>query len=268
MTGLWFCLMIVVCYFVGNINFARAIARVWKHDDITKRGSGNPGAMNVLRVYGIGPFIATVLCEGLKAAVPAISCGYIFASQGLFEVAFFTAGFSVILGHNFPVVFKFKGGKGIMCIIGMFCFSPLWYLGLIFAFLYLVFLYFVDYAFLASLIYVFLLTLAWIIYLCILQPYLWWVAMIILIVNFLLAIFMHRSNIARFVKGAENHTGFKEKLKKLFAKKQKVEAESQTTEKEIVIEDENLSAQSDHVDGEKQENNIDSTEKQNNDEKN
>ena len=237
----WFILVVVVCYFIGNINFARVIARVFKHEDITTKGSGNPGTMNVLRVYGIGYAVLTLLLECLKAGVPALVCGYIFGNYGMFELAFFVAGISVVLGHNFPAIYKFKGGKGIACTAGMFFFSPLWWVGLIMFVVCCVFLYFVDYAFLASLIFVSSLSVAWIVYLSLLQPYLWWVCIILIAFNWLLDIAMHHSNILRFVKGTENPTNFRQKVNKLFGKKEKIEKVDEKPEKEIVIEDDSSS---------------------------
>ena len=237
----WFILVVVVCYFIGNINFARVIARVFKHEDITTKGSGNPGTMNVLRVYGIGYAVLTLLLECLKAGVPALVCGYIFGDYGMFELAFFVAGISVVLGHNFPAIYKFKGGKGIACTAGMFFFSPLWWVGLIMFVVCCVFLYFVDYAFLASLIFVSSLSVAWIVYLSLLQPYLWWVCIILIALNWLLDIEMHHSNILRFVKGTENPTNFRQKVNKLFGRKEKIEKVDEKPEKEIVIEDDSSS---------------------------
>ena len=237
----WFILVVVVCYFIGNINFARVIARVFKHEDITTKGSGNPGTMNVLRVYGIGYAVLTLLLECLKAGVPALVCGYIFGNYSMFELAFFVAGISVVLGHNFPVIYKFKGGKGIACTAGMFFFSPLWWVGLIMFVVCCVFLYFVDYAFLASLIFVSSLSVAWIVYLSLLQPYLWWVCIILIAFNWLLDIAMHHSNILRFVKGTENPTNFRQKVNKLFGRKEKIEKVDEKPEKEIVIEDDSSS---------------------------
>ncbi len=237
----WFILVVVVCYFIGNINFARVIARVFKHEDITTKGSGNPGTMNVLRVYGIGYAVLTLLLECLKAGVPALVCGYIFGNYGMFELAFFVAGISVVLGHNFPAIYKFKGGKGIACTAGMFFFSPLWWVGLIMFVVCCVFLYFVDYAFLASLIFVSSLSVAWIVYLSLLQPYLWWVCIILIAFNWLLDIAMHHSNILRFVKGTENPTNFRQKVNKLFGRKEKIEKVDEKPEKEIVIEDDSSS---------------------------
>lgn len=237
----WFILVVVVCYFIGNINFARVIARVFKHEDITTKGSGNPGTMNVLRVYGIGYAVLTLLLECLKAGVPALVCGYIFGNYGMFELAFFVAGISVVLGHNFPAIYKFKGGKGIACTAGMFFFSPLWWVGLIMFVVCCAFLYFVDYAFLASLIFVSSLSVAWIVYLSLLQPYLWWVCIILIAFNWLLDIVMHHSNILRFVKGTENPTNFRQKVNKLFGRKEKIEKVDEKPEKEIVIEDDSSS---------------------------
>ena len=243
MIYLWFSLVVIVCYLIGNINFARIIAWCFKKEDITTKGSGNPGTMNMLRNYGIGYAALTLLLEALKSGVPSIVCGYIFASQGLFEVAFFTAGFSVMLGHNFPIIYRLRGGKGIACIAGIFFFSPLWYVGLIMFVLCCVFLYFVDYAFIASLIFVTSLSVAWIIRLCILQPYMWWVALIIVIAILIFAYAMHHANIRRFINHSENHTNFKQKVDKLFGKKEKIVEMEQPPEKEIVIEDDGQNEQ-------------------------
>ena len=71
--------------------------------------------------------------------------------------------------------------------------------------------------------------------------------MVLIIVMWLLAIFMHRSNIARLIKGSENKTGFKEKLNKLFSKKQKIEKVDEKPEKEIVVEEEQKKDNSDET---------------------
>ena len=98
----WFILVVVACYFIGNINFARVIARVFKHEDITTKGSGNPGTMNVLRVYGIGYAVLTLLFECLKAGLPAFVSCYLFGNYGVVELAFL-----VWMVLNCPVVYKF-----------------------------------------------------------------------------------------------------------------------------------------------------------------
>lgn len=235
MIYLWLILVVVVCYFIGNVSFARVFAKAFKHEDITQKGSGNPGMMNMLRVYGIGYALLTLIFDALKAGVSALICGYIFAPYGFFELAFFVAGTSVVVGHIFPVIYKFKGGKGVASLFGLFMFSPLWYVGLIMFIVCAIFLYFVDYAFIASHIFVFSLGAAWIIRLAVLQPMWWWICIILIAFNLILCLIMHRSNIVRFVKGAENVTNFKEKINKLFRKKEKVDHIEIKPEKEIVI---------------------------------
>ena len=109
-------LVIVVSYFCGNISFARIIART-KNQDITKLGSGNPGMTNVLRNYGFKFGLINLALDMLKSFVPAIVSFYVFGES---YVMLYIAGFSSIFGHMFPIVYKFKGGKGVSSTIGMF----------------------------------------------------------------------------------------------------------------------------------------------------
>ena len=113
----WQILIICVAsYFVGNISFSRILAS-FKKKDITKLGSGNAGSTNVLRNFGLGMGVLNLVLDVLKGFAPAIAFYYIF-DQNL--VYLYIAGISVMLGHIYPVVFKFKGGKGIASMIGVF----------------------------------------------------------------------------------------------------------------------------------------------------
>jgi glycerol-3-phosphate acyltransferase PlsY len=109
-------IVIVVSYFCGNISFARIIAKT-KNQDITKLGSGNPGMTNVLRNYGFKFGVINLALDMLKAFVPALVSFYVFGES---YVMLYIAGVSAIFGHMFPVVYKFKGGKGVSSTIGMF----------------------------------------------------------------------------------------------------------------------------------------------------
>ena len=83
--------------------------------DITKQGSGNIGATNVLRSGSKALAILTLLIDALKGAIPVVLFSfnsYLMALAGLFS----------FLGHNFPVWLKFKGGKGIATYLGI-CFA-------------------------------------------------------------------------------------------------------------------------------------------------
>ena len=109
-------LVVVVSYFCGNISFARIIASS-KNQDITKLGSGNPGMTNVLRNYGAKFGVINLILDMLKSFAPALASYYIFGHS---YVMLYIAGVSSIFGHMFPVVYKFKGGKGVSSTIGMF----------------------------------------------------------------------------------------------------------------------------------------------------
>lgn len=107
---------IVVSYFCGNISFARIISHS-KNQDITKLGSGNPGMTNTLRNFGFKYGALNLLLDMLKAYIPALVCFYVFDKS---YVMLYVAGISSIIGHMFPVVYGFKGGKGVSSTMGMF----------------------------------------------------------------------------------------------------------------------------------------------------
>lgn len=109
-------LVVIISYLCGNISFARIISKA-KKDDITKMGSGNPGSTNILRNYGAKFGILNLALDMFKGFVPSIVTFYIFGGD---YVMLYIAGISSMLGHIYPVVFKFKGGKGIATMLGMF----------------------------------------------------------------------------------------------------------------------------------------------------
>lgn len=125
----WFVLMAIVCYFVGCFNFAVVIAK-FKHKNVHKIGSGNPGTMNMSREFGLKIGLLNFLLDVCKGGVPAmisyfIFRNYVFAGTEV-VVSDFTRYFCcmfVIIGHIFPVTMKFKGGKGIASTLGLFWFA-------------------------------------------------------------------------------------------------------------------------------------------------
>ncbi len=126
----WFVLGAVVSYFMGCFNFAVLISK-FKHDDIRHVGSGNPGAMNISRRFGLKFGLINFFCDGLKGGIPALVAflvfkNYYFAGTQYVAVSDFArylfAVFALI-GHVFPVTMKFKGGKGISTTIGLLWFS-------------------------------------------------------------------------------------------------------------------------------------------------
>ena len=113
-------LTVLISYLIGSVNSAITICRIIKKDDIRKYGSGNAGLTNVLRVYGKGPAAVTLLCDLAKGVVAVVLCRVLVTD--VLHVTFFdnrlfigyVAGLFVMLGHIFPVFYKFHGGKGVL----------------------------------------------------------------------------------------------------------------------------------------------------------
>ena len=121
-------------YMLGSVNGAIIVSKVFYRKDIRDYGSGNPGLTNFYRVFGKGGALLVILIDVIKTIAPVIFGGWLFASftdmyisevwgiwpfDKFFNEAFFgqaLAGFFVMLGHCFPLFYKFKGGKGVMAI--------------------------------------------------------------------------------------------------------------------------------------------------------
>jgi glycerol-3-phosphate acyltransferase PlsY len=145
----WQLILLSVCsYLIGNISFATLLSRFFKQRDIRELGSGNPGTMNMLRQYGAAFGLTTLALDVVKGALPAFLGKLIFTRLSedapqllLGDIALYLAGLFVILGHIYPVIFKFKGGKGAASTLGIFFVANplLMLLVFVFALLYLLF---------------------------------------------------------------------------------------------------------------------------------
>ena len=98
----------VIGYLLGSISFAVIMSRLFKKQDVRDMGSGNAGATNVARVFGMGTGVATLVCDGVKTAASML-LGRLAGG----EYGFLIAGAACLLGHCFPVFFGFRGGKGV-----------------------------------------------------------------------------------------------------------------------------------------------------------
>lgn len=106
-------LAVVAAYFMGNLSPAILISRA-RGADIRQAGSGNAGTTNMLRVYGRKAAAATLLIDVLKG-VGAVLLG---SAAGGPSAAYLCAD-AVILGHIWPVLYGFRGGKGIATALGV-----------------------------------------------------------------------------------------------------------------------------------------------------
>ena len=104
-------LVVVLSYLLGSINFAYITARI-KGIDISSKGSGNPGTSNVLRTLGKGSAAIVLFGDLLKGAIPII---YFYQDR-----YFLIYGLAAVIGHIYPVFYKFKGGKGVATYLGVY----------------------------------------------------------------------------------------------------------------------------------------------------
>ena len=131
---MFFLLMLVTAlpaYVLGSVNGAIITSKAFFRKDIRDYGSGNPGLTNFYRVFGKAGVLLVLLIDVIKTVAPVLFGGWLFANfteMVLSEVGLFVrlssltifgqalAGLFVMLGHCFPIFYKFKGGKGVMAI--------------------------------------------------------------------------------------------------------------------------------------------------------
>lgn len=104
-------LVALISYLLGCVNGALLTSKVFYRDDVRRHGSGNAGLTNFYRTYGAKYAWCVIAVDMLKAAV-AVEVGVLVI--GAIPGKYFAALFCII-GHMFPVFYKFKGGKGILC---------------------------------------------------------------------------------------------------------------------------------------------------------
>lgn len=235
MIYLYLALTIVSGYLIGNINFARIFSWMFAKKDITTVGSKNPGTMNMLRTRGFGEALLTLLMEAVKSGAPALACYFLFKTYfpGYEDLAYFLSAIGAVVGHCFPVFYKFKGGKGVACTFGMFLFHPnCWWVSLVmFAICFLLF-FFIEYPFIISLTFILTMSIYATCIFALAHVNLYIALIVVLWLNFVLIVFMHRGNIKRLVTGKENKVNFREKVFKKRSKKQDTDdkADMQPTE--------------------------------------
>lgn len=104
----------IAAYLLGNLNGAVLISRLIADEDVRKKGSGNAGLTNFTRNYGSAKAIFVVLIDMGKAVISCLVGGLLLASYGHYQDGVALGGLFVILGHDFPALLGFKGGKGIL----------------------------------------------------------------------------------------------------------------------------------------------------------
>ncbi|WP_300690046.1 glycerol-3-phosphate 1-O-acyltransferase PlsY [uncultured Oscillibacter sp.] len=115
-SGLGLILSVVIAaaasYFLGCFNGAVIVSKYILRDDVRNHGSGNAGLTNFHRTFGGGLTFVVILCDVLKAVIAVLLGSWLFAWDPLLGKYF--AALFCLLGHMFPCMFHFKGGKGIL----------------------------------------------------------------------------------------------------------------------------------------------------------
>ena len=116
--------MAVAAYLLGSINSAIVVSKVLYHDDIRKHGSGNAGLTNTLRTYGAKAAGLTLLGDVLKTVIAIFIAALLFGFNYVKGVSTgegfcYVAGLFSVLGHIYPIYYKFKGGKGVLSTAAM-----------------------------------------------------------------------------------------------------------------------------------------------------
>ena len=109
-------LFAVLAYLLGSISFSIVLVRIFFRKDIREEGSGNAGATNVLRNHGKKAGLAVALLDVAKGSAAVWAMGRVTADPAWLSIA----AFAVVLGHVFPVFFRFRGGKGVATTVGAF----------------------------------------------------------------------------------------------------------------------------------------------------
>ena len=193
-------LVVIIAYLLGCFSTGILISRS-KGVDIRNAGSKNTGTSNVLRVMGIKSGLLTFVGDCGKALL-ACWIGSLLLPQPVWGIERFgvmLAGLVVILGHNWPVFYQFKGGKGVACSAAVVVFvSPLW--GGIACLVAIIVIAWTRYISVGSMCLLFAFTVGMVIS----QQ---WYGVVFGSILLLLCVWRHRENIKRLCNGTENKIG-------------------------------------------------------------
>ena len=193
-------LAFVIAYLLGNLNGAVVISRLIAHEDVRTKGSGNAGLTNFTRNYGSKTSIFVIAIDMGKAIAACLLGGLLLKDYGLYQEGVALGGLCVILGHDFPALLGFRGGKGILSGVTVALMMD-WKLGLLVFSIFLIAYFLTHYVSLGSVLssgsFGFF--------------YAWFhrESLFPIIVGFVLSgllVWMHRANIGRLIRGEERKT--------------------------------------------------------------
>lgn len=196
----------VIAYLLGCFSTGLTVARS-KGVDIRNAGSKNTGASNVLRVMGIKSGAITFLGD-LTKAILAVTAGHLLlpgTTFGVHRFGMMLGGLFAVIGHNWPVFYGFKGGKGVACSSAVVVLvAPMWGIPAVIIGVSVIAL--TRFISLGSMTLMF----AYMVFMCIAH---WgeWAVCLFTVILFVMCVWRHRANIQRLLSGTENKIGQKAK---------------------------------------------------------
>ena len=199
----------VAAYLLGNLNGAVMVSRLVAHEDVRTKGSGNAGLTNFTRNYGAASSIFVIAIDVGKAVAACLLGGLLLKRFGHYADGVALGGLFVILGHDFPALLGFKGGKGILSGVTVALMLD-WRIGLLVFGIFLLAYALTKYVSLGS-------VLSSGAFGPIYALVHWGEGWFPIVVGFILSgllVWMHRGNIVRLIKGEERKTNLLGKGKK------------------------------------------------------
>jgi len=195
-------LTVLTGYLLGNLNGAVSISNLLAKKDVRDQGSGNAGLTNFLRMFGPGSALLVVLVDMLKAVIACFVGKLLLAPYGYALEGVLVGGWAVCLGHDFPALLGFHGGKGVLSGVTVALVAD-WRLGLLALAVFALCLWLTRYVSLSSILGTMSFVIAF--------PIFYWQIPLAAVMGAglgLMIIFMHRSNISRLLKGQEKKATF------------------------------------------------------------
>lgn len=194
-----------IAYFIGSVNFGIVVSGKFYKDDVRNYGSGNAGATNMLRTYGKRAAAITLIGDLLKGFISVMIARLVFG-----VICGYVAGLVCILGHVFPIYYKFKGGKGVATTAGVVLALD-WRIFLVLIAIFAIIVLGTKFVSLGSIIVAMLLPILVNRMGGALTP------PICVLISFIMAavvVILHRANIKRLLEGKESKISFKSKKNK------------------------------------------------------
>lgn len=197
--GMIFFVCCILSYLLGSVSISYLLGKLMADIDIREHGSGNAGTTNAVRVLGKKIGLLTFLFDFMKGLLPVILSTLLLDNSMAVLV-----GICAVLGHNFPIFLKFKGGKGVATSFGvLMAVAPWLALGAILIFIILVLL--IKYVSVGSMV-----ASSFVGFYCIFMYFsVKDIRFLFILFLVLLLMIRHKSNIQRLIRGEENKISFK-----------------------------------------------------------